>query len=112
MAYKKTVWVEGQTPLSPRNFNNMESGIWDAYWQSGATPLANATTTLVKDEQGNLMRVDEVVEGVLRRQTILHRVNGRLDHVVGKIFAEDGITVLREYVVTLTMSTIVKEVIV
>jgi len=27
MAYKKTIWVEGETPISPRNMNNIEEGI-------------------------------------------------------------------------------------
>ena len=27
MAYEKTVWVKGQTPLSAENFNNIEEGI-------------------------------------------------------------------------------------
>ncbi len=35
MAYKKTVWVEGETPLSPLNFNNMEAGIEGAHAQLG-----------------------------------------------------------------------------
>ena len=31
MAYTKTTWVDGITPLSAANFNHMETGIADAH---------------------------------------------------------------------------------
>lgn len=42
MPYNKTIWVEGETAVSPRNMNNIESGIEDAHAQLEAHKADNA----------------------------------------------------------------------
>lgn len=119
MAYKKTVWVEGQTPLSPRNFNNIEEGIesQEAALVSHMADYAlhewldNVTTTLHNGASGDLERVDERVGGVLRRRTTLGYVDGGLSTVNVKVYACNGVTVEREWTDTLAMPSITRVVI-
>lgn len=43
MAYEKTTWIEGITPLSPNNMNKIEQGIYDAHQEKA--PLASPALT-------------------------------------------------------------------
>jgi hypothetical protein len=79
----------------------MGDGIFDAYFQSGATFHENVTTTLTY-AGGNLTQVDETISGVLRRRTTLTYTGSDLTGVNVKVYDTDGLTILKEYTDTLT----------
>lgn len=108
---KPGVVVQEGTPVNAANMNKIEQGLVSHmadYVPHGLEPagwIANAVTTLHNDEQGNLVRVDESVGGVLRRRTTLSYSSGNLASVNVKLYAEDGATVEDEWTDTLTYAS-------
>lgn len=102
MPYTKTQFNEGAAPgISAGELNKIGQGIEDAYYQSQATFLENVTTTLIYTS-GDLTRVDESVASVLRRRTSLSYTGGDLTSTNVKLYAENGVTVVKDFTDTLT----------
>lgn len=98
-----TIVQEG-TPVNAGAMNHLEAGVWDAYWQSESTPLADDVETVMVRESGQLAQVDERVAGVLRRRTQLTRSGGKLASVTTTVYAANGTTVIKQWTDTLVRS--------
>ena len=102
MPYDGFTWNEVDTYIDPDNLNRMESGIFDAYYQSGATFTVTYDTALTYDGSGNLTTITENVSATLRRLTdITYDVDGNVDTVRVRIYADDGTTVVTDYTDTM-----------
>lgn len=86
MAYKPTVWVEKQTPLSPHNLNKIEQGI------AGSVPLgeSNDEVALVKT----------LLVGVDTRQLHVTDWTPKGSPTAVELRDSDGVTVLASATIT------------
>lgn len=82
------------TPFLAENFNRMDQGIWDAYWQIG--PMANSNMTVARSS-GFITSMTESIDGVQRRTIVIERMTGLLHSVTTTVYSPDGVTVERQW---------------
>lgn len=104
-----TVTEEG-TPINKGFLDSIDQGLFDAYFQSGATPIDGITTDLIYTGSV-LTSIDEKITATskLFRRTTLIYTNGVLSSINTKIYASDGTTVTKEWTDTLTITNSVLE---
>jgi hypothetical protein len=94
--------TEAGTDITATRMNKIESGIFDAYYQAGATPpeTGTASFTYSGDE---LTVINEYVGGTLFRKTTNSYSGGYVSAVNTKIYDTDGTTVLRDWTISITI---------
>lgn len=96
MRFLKKVFNNGASPaINATNLNLNENGIFDAYYQSGATPFEAAVLTPTY-LNGNLISEDERIAGLLYRRIEYTYTNGNLTTLVTKIYAANGVTIIKQ----------------
>jgi len=100
--FAKTAWAE-TTDITPTQLNRMETGIFDAYFQSGAM-FHEAVTATPTYSGSNITQVNETVGGVLRRRTDLTYSSDNISTVRVRVYDTNGTTVLKDYTDTYAYS--------
>ena len=101
MTYKKTPVVDGEI-IDDGWGNKVDTGVHDAYHQSGAMYLVNGEREHFNDVNGDLSYVLDTVGGVLRRRTDLAYTSGELSSVRTRVYDTNGTTVLSDWTDTIT----------
>ena len=89
--------------LTEAKIDNIDNGVFNAYFQSEATTLLDGVTLTLTYTAGDLTEVLEKTSGAvnIRRSTLTYSA-GNLSTVNVKIYETDGSTVDTEYTDTLT----------
>lgn len=98
--------TDAGTNITADRMNNLESGVFDAYYQSEAITLTNGVSVSLEYASGDLTTVTESTStGTLIKQSVLQYSGSSLTTVSTVIYGSDGTTTASVYTDSLTYTS-------